>query len=74
MRQRGKWVNNRGIAAKIEYDCNGHVTPVNAKCSICGEWLVGSDELPTIGNFCPCCGAYMGGNKTEKWQAKKSLK
>lgn len=60
MRKRGKWVDSRGIAAKIEYDANGHLTPVNAYCSICGEWLVGSDEYATIGNFCPCCGVYMG--------------
>lgn len=60
MRGNAKWLNDRGIAAKIEYDANGNITPVDGYCSNCGEWLVGSDEYAAIGNFCPCCGKYMG--------------
>lgn len=28
-------------------------------CSVCGEWLVGSDEYAALGNYCPSCGAKM---------------
>jgi hypothetical protein len=31
-------------------------------CSVCDTWLVGSDELPVYGLFCPACGAKMGGD------------
>lgn len=69
MRKRGKWLNDRGVAAKIEYDANGNITPVDAYCSICGEWLTGSDEYATIGNFCLCCGVYMGKGKKNDIQS-----
>lgn len=29
------------------------------KCSVCGAWLVGSDEYPCYGYYCPACGARM---------------
>ena len=28
-------------------------------CSVCDTWLVGSDELPVYGLYCPACGAKM---------------
>ena len=28
-------------------------------CSLCGYWLVASDEYPVKGNYCPNCGAKM---------------
>lgn len=28
-------------------------------CSVCGKWLVASDEYPVNGRFCPNCGADM---------------
>lgn len=57
--KRGKWLNNRGIAAKIEYDADGNMLPVEARCSKCGTWLVASDSDPVKGNFCPVCGCDM---------------
>lgn len=30
-------------------------------CSVCDTWLVGSDELPVYGLYCPACGARMDG-------------
>lgn len=32
---------------------------VSCHCSVCGEWLVASDEYAAIGRFCPNCGAKM---------------
>ena len=32
------------------------------KCSLCGQWYVGSDEFETFCNFCSSCGADMRGN------------
>lgn len=29
------------------------------KCSACGTWLIGSDEYPCYGYYCPACGARM---------------
>lgn len=31
----------------------------SATCSVCGNWLVGSDEYDCSGHFCPACGAPM---------------
>ena len=31
----------------------------SATCSVCGNWLVGSDEYDCSGHFCPSCGAPM---------------
>lgn len=31
----------------------------SATCSVCGNWLVGSDEYDCSGYFCPACGAPM---------------
>ena len=34
-------------------------------CSVCDTWLVGSDELPVYGLFCPACGAKMDGGRRD---------
>ena len=57
--KRSKWVDSRGVAAKIEYDADGNMLPVEAWCKECGTWLVASDSDPVKGNFCPVCGADM---------------
>ena len=53
----GHWVDDEGRFVKFserdgcpEYSC---------WCSICGKWLVASDEYPVTANYCPCCGAKM---------------
>ena len=33
-------------------------------CSVCGDWLVASDEYYVKGRFCPNCGTKMDGCKT----------
>ena len=35
-------------------------------CSVCGTWLVGSDELPVYGLYCPACGAKMDGERRDE--------
>lgn len=59
-RPRGEWLDEYGD--KVEIDDNG-ITEDSCWCSVCGEWLVASDEYPTKGNFCPNCGADMRGEK-----------
>ena len=63
-RVRGEWLDRRK-----EDCCTGEepcaVGMVNGEpyascfCSVCGEWLVASDEYPVKGNFCPNCGCQM---------------
>ena len=31
----------------------------SSTCSVCGNWLVGSDEYDCSGHFCPACGRAM---------------
>ena len=31
----------------------------SSTCSVCGNWLVGSDEYDCAGYFCPTCGSAM---------------
>ena len=59
-RPKGEWLDEDGD--KVEIDDNG-ITECSCWCSVCGEWLVASDEYPTKGNFCPNCGADMRGEK-----------
>lgn len=54
---RGKWIS--------VYD-NETTVPIKdgtpqgcCYCSVCGDWLVASDEYEVRGNFCPNCGAKM---------------
>lgn len=44
----------------------GDVVPIfdgspicSCHCSVCGEWLVASDEYAACGKYCPNCGAKM---------------
>lgn len=51
----GKW-----IKIKEDYDIDD---PLVGRCSVCG-WSAGMDEADIVGmNYCPNCGAYMGGVK-----------
>ena len=52
----GEWVDEDGN--KVPLDKDGY--PLGSCwCNQCHEWLVGSDEYYTKGNFCPSCGAKM---------------
>ena len=54
-RMRGEWISDNG--EKVE-TIDG--TPLKSStCSVCGNWLVGSDEYNCAGYFCPACGAPM---------------
>lgn len=55
-RKRGKWVAD-GKPVDPERD--------SCWCSVCGAWLVGSDEYHVDHNFCPNCGADMRGEKQD---------
>lgn len=55
-RPRAEWMDSDGNFVPL--DENG-CTTVSAWCSNCGEWLTGSDEYLTSGQFCPNCGARM---------------
>ncbi len=35
-------------------------------CSVCTDWLTGSDEYPAKGIYCPNCGAKMDLNKQKE--------
>lgn len=58
----GRWLNCDGdpvpFMRKREFDgCPER----SCFCSVCGDWLTGSDEYPCVGKYCPNCGAKMGG-------------
>lgn len=54
----GRWVDAEGNL--VPWDEKNENCPLNsAFCSVCGDWLTASDEYPTIGNYCPNCGAKM---------------
>ena len=59
----GKWIDKDGQSVK--FNATDGCPEKSCYCSVCGEWLVGSDEYPCNGNFCPNCGAYMKGEKEE---------
>lgn len=54
-RMRGEWIGNND--EKVETIDGSPVK--SATCSICGNWLAGSDEYSCAGHFCPECGAPM---------------
>ena len=52
---RGKWIGDNDEAVET---IDG--SPLkSATCSVCGNWLVGSDEYDCRGHFCPDCGSPM---------------
>lgn len=54
---RGKWISTIDGKTHVKM---AHGEPMNScRCSVCGEWLVASDEYAVKGNFCPNCGAIM---------------
>jgi len=61
-RPKGEWVDEDGNKVPLHKD--GYPLG-NCYCNQCHEWLVGSDEYATKGNFCPNCGADMRGDKHE---------
>lgn len=63
-RKKGKWISKyNGKPVKV---IKGFPQE-SCFCSVCGKWLIASDEYGVIGNYCPNCGARMeeesdGGN------------
>ena len=53
----GQWLDD-GKVVPLDKDGN---TQGWARCSVCGDWLTGSDEYATRGSYCPNCGSYNGG-------------
>ena len=54
-KMRGEWIgDNEEKVGTID-----GVPVKSATCSVCGNWLVGSDEYDCSGHFCPDCGAPM---------------
>ena len=51
----GEWIGEHGEHVPL---MNG-IPADSCSCSICGEWLVASDEYGTLGYYCPNCGAKM---------------
>ena len=54
-RMRGEWIGDNDERVET---IDGSPTK-SATCSVCGNWLIGSDEYPCAGHFCPSCGATM---------------
>ena len=57
---RGRWISNRDGETVVQIK-DGEPQE-SCFCSVCGEWLVASDEYDVKGNFCPNCGAKMEEN------------
>lgn len=52
---RGEWIGDNGEKVGT---IDG--SPIKSTtCSVCGNWLVGSDEYDCSGYFCPACGRAM---------------
>lgn len=57
-RKKGKWISKyNGKPVKV---ING-IPQESCACSLCGKWLTASDEYGVIGNYCPNCGSFNGG-------------
>ncbi len=56
----GKWISDSAYHRTVSLDESGKVS-CSCHCSLCGDWLTGSDEYPCKGNYCPNCGAKMEG-------------
>ena len=57
----GEWIGEHGEHVPL----TDGSTENSCSCSICGRWLVGSDEYPTFGYYCPNCGAKMDEERIE---------
>ena len=55
-RKVGKWIGDNGKEVFLDEFGN---TEHSSTCSVCGDWLVGSDEYGCRGRYCPNCGARM---------------
>ena len=53
--RRGKWIGKDNEEVPV---IDGS-PKCSCYCSLCGDWLVASDEYPVKGNYCPNCGAKM---------------
>lgn len=51
----GEWIGEHGEHVPL----TDGSTENSCSCSICGKWLVGSDEYAPSGYYCPNCGAKM---------------
>ena len=54
----GKWIGDNGKEVYLDEFGN---TKHSCHCSVCGDWLVASDEYGCRGRYCPNCGAKMEG-------------
>lgn len=52
----GEWIDDNG--AKVPIDRDGYTTGM-CRCSVCGDWLIASDEYEVRGRYCPNCGSRM---------------
>lgn len=52
---RGEWIGDND--EKVETIDGSPLK--SATCSVCGNWLVGSNEYDCSGHFCPACGSPM---------------
>lgn len=63
-RKTGKWISDSAYHKTVILYESGNVS-CSCHCSVCGDWLTGSDEYPCKGNYCPNCGAKMEGSETD---------
>lgn len=59
-RKRGKWISE-STGEPVEL-IEGRPLE-SCKCSVCGKWLIASDEYGVYGYFCPYCGSFNGGEE-----------
>lgn len=60
----GEWIDDNG--AKVPLDRDGYTTGW-CQCSVCGDWLIASDEYEVRGRYCPNCGSRMAkGERNDK--------
>lgn len=57
----GRWVDEKGNPLPWDEEEDG-CPRGSAHCSLCGEWLVASDEYRVKGKYCTNCGAKMEKN------------
>ena len=56
MPKEGEWRDDNG--AVVPLDDYGYTTDL-CQCSVCGDWLIASDEYEVRGRYCPNCGSRM---------------